>query len=334
VQTMNEWLLKLRSEPLYRIWKMEELQITDQKIYAKYIQETKYESSVWSSNFSYLWAHIHSKQVNIFKAMIHDLLVTFILTKNGRLYLPCLPLGRANAEALTDVLLTCSQFCLQFNQKSGYEKKSIINPINSPQLKFLSTSKRFKYYFKEERLTGLERHYSIPLLLNLTGKNFSKIRNKLNKFKRMYPHAIVRNYYPSDYLPIMKLGAEWEETSGAKYKRILDGFYFEPIIKHAKELGHIILVVELDDQVIGMTTGEILPTGQAWGCITKFIKDYQGVSEFLTIEMAKKIHHINPNVKTINVGSDLGSKGLAFFKERFRPVLNYERYALFFQSNK
>lgn len=330
---MNEWLRKLKNHTNYQLWNINEINLNDKEIYTKYIQETKFEVSVWSSNFSYLWAHTHSKKVKIFKAMIDGLLVTFILTYKGRLYLPCLPFGKADVESLMDVLLKCAKFCFEWNRHSHYLNKSTINPINSNQLAFLKNSQRFNRYFKEERLTGLERHYSIEKLLKLSGKEFSKVRNKINKFNRMYPHVIIRSYQPTDFQSIMKLGEGWESTSGQKYRRIIDGFYFEPIIRHYKQLNHIIIVLELNGKIIGMTTGEILPTGQAWGCITKFIKDYPGISEKLSVEMAKKIHKLNPYVKYINVGSDLGSKGLAFFKERFRPVFNYERYAVFYKIN-
>ncbi|QVK17210.1 DUF2156 domain-containing protein [Mycoplasmatota bacterium] len=328
---MNVWLKKLKNHPKYQLWNMKEIELKDKEIYEKYIQETTYEASVWSSNFTYLWAHTNSTKVNIFKAMIDGLLVTFILSHKGRLYLPCLPFGKADVEHLVDVLLKCAKLCFEWNQQSRYFNKSTINPINSIQLDFLKTSQRFEHYFREERLTGLERHYSIDKLLDLSGKDFSKVRNKINKFNRMYPNLVIRNYQPDDFQSIMELGEGWENTSGGKYRRIIDGFYFEPIISHYKELNHIIIVFELDGKIIGMTTVEILPTGQAWGCVTKFIKDYHGISEKLTIEVIKKIHEINPQVKYINVGSDLGSKGLAFFKERFRPVLNYERYAVFYK---
>lgn len=330
---MNQWLIKLKNHPNYQLWNMREINLNDKETYAKYIRKTEFEASVWSSNFSYLWAHNNSKKVKIFKAMVDGLLVTFILTYKGRLYLPCLPFGKADVEALVDVLIKCAKFCFKWNQDSHYTNKSTINPINSIQLAFLKNSSRFERYFKQERLTGLERHYSINKLLDLSGKEFSKIRNKINKFNKMYPQVVIRNYQPNDFQSIMKLGENWETTSGQKYRRIIDGFYFEPIIKHYKELNHLIIVLELNGKIIGMTTGEILPTGQAWGCITKFIKEYHGISEKLSVEMAKKIHALNSTVKYINVGSDLGSKGLAFFKERFRPVLNYERYAIFYKNN-
>ncbi len=329
---MIEWLLKFKRQEEFRRWKIEELDISDANLYAKYIKETNYQVNVWSSNFSYLWAHTKSNNLKIFKAYIDNMLVTIILYKNGRLYLPCLPFGKGDAEHIIHVLLKCANFFYIWNLESKYKNMSIVNPINSVQLEFLNRSKRFENLFKVEKLTGLERHFSINKLIELKGREFSNIRNKRNKFCKTYPNALVRRYKKTDFNSVMKVGNYWKNTSGKKYKRIIDGFYFESIIKNYQTLNHIILVVELDGEIIGMTSGEILPTGQAWGCLTKYKKEYTGLTEFLTVSIVKEINKIDPKVQFINVGSDLGSKGLAFSKERYRPVMSYERYAVFYKN--
>lgn len=329
---MNDWLVKLNNQEEFVRWKIKELDINDIDLYAKYIKATNYQANVWSSNFSYLWAHTESKNLKVFKAFINNMLVTLILNKNGRLYLPCLPFGRGNAEKVIDVVLKCAKFFYKWNLESNYTTMSTVNPINSVQLEFLKSSNRFERNFRVEKLSGLERHFSIPKIIELKGKEFSNIRNKINRFRKFYTNTVTRRYDISDFDSVMKIGNYWENTSGKKYKRIIDGFYYESIIRNYQKLNHIILVIELEGEIIGMITGEILPTGQAWGCLTKFIKEYDGISEFLTVTMAKEINRIAPKVKFINVGSDLGSKGLAFFKERFRPVMSYERYALFYKE--
>ncbi len=330
VSYMDKLLYHFKNNPYYSLWRMSEVTLSDKETYALFIKQTEYKANVWSGNFTYIWAHTNSDKLTVFKAYVDDMLVTFILTNSGRLYMPCLPFGKGNAKEVTEVLIKCAIFCLEWNNDTNFSHKSTVNPLNEAQLAFLKQYPQFNNYFREEKLTGIERHYSIPKLVSLYGKDYANIRNKINKFNKTYPKARLRFYKPKDYEEVIKLGEIWEETSGKKYKKIIDEFYFEPIIKHYKELGHIILVIELGGKIIGMISAEILPTGEAWGCITKFNKDYIGLSEKLTTEIAKVINQLNPNVNTINVGSDLGSKGLAFYKERYRPVLNYKRYALFF----
>lgn len=324
---MNIWINKLLDKK--NVFKNITLQ--DKNLYEKYIVDSEYEANVWGGNFTYLWSHNFSKNLTIYKTMINDMLTTFILTKRGRLFLPCLPFGKGNPDKVLNVLIKCGNICSNWNKESKYLHKSLVNPVNTPQLTFLKQAKLYNKHFSTEKLSGIERHYSIPKLVNLSGKEFSKVRNRLNKFNKTYSNSIIRKYENNDFSEVMNLGRLWEKTSGKKYKRIIDGFYFEPIIKYSKELNHIILVIELNNKIIGINTAEILSTGNGWGCITKFDNNYSGLSEKLTIEMAKEIYKKSPHVKTINVGSDLGSKGLSFFKERFRPVLNYERFALFYR---
>lgn len=328
---MDNWIDKLINHPTYKNLNLQKITLKDKNLYEKYIANTEYDANVWSGNFSYLWAHNYSKALTIYKTIINDFLITFILTNRGRLFLPCLPFGKGNPDEVLSLLIEIGKICSSWNKESNYSHKSLVNPINSPQLAFLKQGKLFNKHFSIKKLSGIERHYSIPKMISLIGKDFSKIRNKINKFNKTYPHCIVRKYKDEDYNEIMNLGKLWEDKSGKKYHRIIDGFYFAPIIKYSKELNHIILIIELNKKIIGMTTAEILPTGNAWGCITKFDNKYIGLSEKLTVEIAREIYRQNPYVKTINVGSDLGSEGLAFYKERFRPVLNYERFALFYR---
>ena len=89
------------------------------------------------------------------------------------------------------------------------------------------------------------------------------------------------------------------------------------------------LVVELQDEIIGMVSGGALPTGQSWWCLSKFIDEYNGLSEMLIIELAKAINKKNPNVEFMNAGEDLGPGGLRLFKQRFKPIMDLRRYAIY-----
>ena len=328
---MDKWFQKFTTLNLF---KASEITLNDKELYEKYIKLCDYPANLWSGNFSYLWAHNFSNNLKIYKTIIDDMLVTIILTKNGRLFLPCLPFGKGSASDLLKVLIKCGNVCEEWNQESKYTHKALVNPLNQPQVDFLSQNNLFTKFFTKEKLSGLERHYSITKVKDLKGKEFSKLRAKINKFHRTYPNAITRDYKLEDFKKIINLNKIWVTSSGQKYQKIFDGFYFEPLIKYQALLDHKIIIIELNKKIIGMNTAEILPTGASWGCITKFDKAYPGISEVLTVEMAKKINLLNPNVTTINVGSDLGSTGLAFNKERFRPVYNFERFALFYQNKK
>jgi hypothetical protein len=74
-----------------------------------------------------------------------------------------------------------------------------------------------------------------------------------------------------------------------------------------------------------MISGGVLPNGQSWACLRKTLLEFEGLSEFLVVELVRTIHSINPAVETMNDGGDL-TKGLKAFKEKFRPVLSLKRY--------
>ena len=139
---------------------------------------------------------------------------------------------------------------------------------------------------------------------------------------------MVRNYAKEDYEQVMVLANHWSNTSGQKYSYIFDNVYFNEIIKNYCELEHLILVVEVDEKIVGMVSGGELPTGQSWWCFSKFRNDFDGLSEFLIIELAKEINKINPKIELMNAADDLGPGGLRYFKEKFRPALDLRRFLI------
>lgn len=307
-------------------WTFNEIKIEDMNIYSEYIKTTKYPANLWSSNFAYLWASGQSNMRKVLWKIIDDVLVTFAYTRYNTLYLMCLPFGRGNPEEIENVLLKCLKFCCEWNNNDI--SKSVVRVVNSMQLEFLRKSSEFGKHFKAIPLMGIEKHFSIQNLIFLEGKQFRHLRQKINKFRKLYRNANIRKYTSNDYNEVIRLGKHWADTSGKKYSRLFDKVYFREIIKHYNELNHLVLVVEIEGKIIGMVSGGELPTGQSWGCLSKFMNEFEGLSEFLMVEFAHEIYKTNPNIEYMNTGSDLGPGGLRFFKDKFRPILNLKRYGL------
>lgn len=305
-------------------WSFNVIKISDKDLYSYYIRQTEYPANLWSANFDFLWAVSQSKTQKILWKIIDHMLVTFTYLKNDILYLTCLPYGRGNPDKVVKVIHKCLKYCYEYN----YHVKSntVVKVVNNLQLDFLRQSRWFDKLFTFGGWVGMEKHFSISNLLSLPGKDFEYVRRKINKFKKSCPNAVIREYEEEDFDEVMRLGEYWSNTSGEKYSSIFDGVYFREIIKHCKDLNHIVLVVEWHGKIIGMTSGGVLPNGQSWWCLSKFMNDYDGLSEMLIVEMAKAIHKINPRIEIMNAAEDLGPGGLRFFKERFRPVLDLRRY--------
>jgi hypothetical protein len=307
-----------------RNWSFHQIKLADKTFYAKYIRKTAWPVNLWSANFPFIWAYSRSPQRKVLWKIIDGLLVTFVLTQNKRLFLLCLPFGSGDVDRLVGVLAKALAFCTDW---SGHKAK--IRAINSSQLEFLQTSTRFKKLCKIKKTKGIERHNSLPLLVALAGKNFSSIRRTVNKFYRDYPDLRFRNYRPTDYHKVLAFNNHWENTAGKKYSALIDKVYLQEIISHYQQLDMRVLVAELAGEIVGVNIGGILPTGESWGCICKTNLTIEGLHEAIILKFVAELYAVDNSIQYMNIGSDLGIKGLRQFKEKFRPVLNLARYQVF-----
>jgi len=321
-------LLGEQSKPSVEIqlgsWSFNEIKLEDKGMYYNYIRDSECPASSSASNFAFFWGVSNSKGNKTLWKVIDNMLFTFTYTKKGVLYLPFLPFGKGGADKVVRALNEVLKYCYEFNNSDN--SNTIVKVINDAQLDFLRKSQDFDKYFKAIPYSGREKHFSIQKLISLSGKEFETIRRKINKFHRLCPNVIIRKYQHSDFEAVMKLAEYWSNTSGKKYPRILDKVYFNEIIRHYDKLDHLILVMEIEGKIVGLVSGGDLPTGQSWWCISKFMNEYEGISETLIIELAKEINRINPKIELMNSGTDGGLVGLRLFKERFRPALDYRRY--------
>ncbi|WP_102347714.1 phosphatidylglycerol lysyltransferase domain-containing protein [Bacillus sp. Marseille-P3661] len=309
-------------------WQFFSLRLKDKEIYTKYVMKTQYNQNLFSSNFDLLWSSSGPMYGNVLWRIVDGMLVVFRLYQNRTLKIAFLPLGEGKIEHVTEVLYKCALFCHEWN--GGDKSKSVVLGVNHSQLTCLNELNSFKQKFRCVQRMGVERHLSVQKLLELKGSEFEKVRYAINRFKRDYPNVRIRRGTINDFASLVKLKQDWNQTLGKKYPKIRDDSRYRRILKYQKKLNHIVLVAELDGQIIGMYTGGILPHGQAWAGLHKKREEFDGLSEYLYVEFAKEIHRINPSVETINLGTDIGvGSGLRNFKNKFRPVLNEERYSLY-----
>jgi uncharacterized protein len=265
---------------------------------------------------------------NVIWKIVDGMLVVFRLNYNRTLQIAFLPLGRGSMEHIVEVLYKCARFCQEWN--GGSRGKPYIKVVNHSQLLLLNEIDTFKRRFYAEKLLGVDRHVGVNNLLELKGKDFGNVRRTLNKFLRDNPKVTTRRGSVVDFEALINLKREWNYSMGKKYAHIHDELVYRRILRYQKKLNHIVIVVELEGQIIGMITGGILPHGQAWASLHKRKEEFYGISEYLYVELAKEIHRLDPRVETINLGIDVGvNSGLRNFKDKFRPVLNEERYSLY-----
>lgn len=307
-------------------WDFNIIQLEDIEIYNEFIRKTRCPANLWSSNFAYMWALSQSRKKTLLWKIIHGLLVTFAISYKNTLYIFCVPYGDAEPEKLIDVLFYALNYCDNWN--GGDRKKSVVKMVNEEQLAFLSNSPRFNEYFTKRTWVGIERHFDIDKVCALKGREFENVRNRVNKFYRENPDAKIHLYREDDFDELIELGNQWKITFGKKYEDIYDGVYYKELIKNSKALNQTTIVMKKNDRIIGMASGGILPTKQAWGSVIKYDSNYTGLSETMVVEFAKLIRSMSPESKYLNVGSDLGPGGLRNYKLKFRPELNFKRYRI------
>lgn len=311
-------------------WDFHEIKLEDIHRYDEFIKATEYPANLWSSNFAYLWASSQSRLRTVLWQVVDGMLVTFGHSFKNSLYLFCLPFGQGNPDKLVKVVLKCMRYCREWNNREN--SRTVVRMINHDQLEFLRQCPEFDNLFRLVTLQGIERHLDVKKLVALTGKDFSTVRNKVNKFRRENPDAVVRRYRTKDYDALIELGKHWDSVAGRKYASIFDKVYYREMIRHCDELNQITYVVQQGHAIIGMVSGGELPTGQAWGSVLKYKDGIPGLSELLSVEFAREIHKINPGIELMNVGSDLGAGGLRDYKLKFRPVLNLKRYQVYLKE--
>lgn len=308
-------------------WEFNKIQIKDKDMYSSIIRRTLCPVNLWSSNFAYMWAISQSDRRSLLWKIVDGLLVTFVHSYKNSLYLFCLPFGEADAEQLVGVVKKCLEYCYEWNDCD--KNRAVVKMINESQLEFLKGTPEFDKTFSVQTWQGIERHFDVGKLSSLEGKDFSNVRNCVNNFRKNNPDAEFIPCQEEYYDRLMELSDRWRNTSGKKYSNIFDGGYYKELIKNGAELDQNTFVMKSGGRIIGMISGSMLPTGQAWGSVIKFEENHRGLSETLIVEFARKIHSISPETSFLNVGSDLGPGGLRDYKLKFRPVLNMKRYQIY-----
>jgi len=173
-------------------WKFHKIEITDLALFSKHIKATQYPANLWFSNFAYLWSISQSSIRKVLWKIVDNMLVTFVHSDKDTLYICCLPFGKANPEKVTRVLKKCTQYCYNWNKQD--KSRTMIKMINSDQLDFLRRCPEFDKTFRLVNWKGIERHNDIKKLVALEGSEFSDIRNRISKFHRDNPNAVISEF--------------------------------------------------------------------------------------------------------------------------------------------
>jgi hypothetical protein len=159
--------------------------------------------------------------------------------------------------------------------------------------------------------------YRASNLAELPGKNYLKIRNQINKFRKNCSHT-VEPITAGNREEVMEFLVKWCEWKGCENDFVLahekEAVFFA--IEHFTELSLRGLMIRVDSQVAAISLFERLNSDTALVHFEKGLPDCEGIYKAINKETATVLAE---EVEYINRESDLGVAGLREAKLRYHP---------------
>jgi len=164
--------------------------------------------------------------------------------------------------------------------------------------------------------------YDINDLADLKGRKFQKKRNHLNKFRSLYPNAVV-SPITAELLPkVREMAERWYED-----KLRLDptgDFHMErsalkKAFDHLEALGMESLVLMDGETVLAFTLGSPLSEDVFDIHFEKAREDAEGAYPAINNEFAKYLRQKYPGLRYLNREDDMGLEGLRKAKLSYNP---------------
>lgn len=167
--------------------------------------------------------------------------------------------------------------------------------------------------------------YNTDQVRSLSGKNFHRLRGKLNRARKI-PNLELRDYRPADEEPCRELLRRWRRFLRDEKDVEVSGYYYsERCLDHALSFQGDILkgeVITVDDRVSGFTfAGRI---SASYGSIFMAISDHDVPGLGYLQRFSLMVN--SQGIPYFNDSSDTDRAGLAEVKKSFNPVEIHNLY--------
>jgi hypothetical protein len=175
--------------------------------------------------------------------------------------------------------------------------------------------------------------YTVEQLVDLTGADYKKIRNKINVFLRDHKSATVRTSVTREVTEeyrkaLLKVCQEWalqsnvdKDDTGAEIQAL------ERLLNNANSLDIFIVELIINNKIKGFSINEVLLNGYGICHFEKTLKSHHAnSSNYLVHEVAKILHRFG--VHTVNWEQDLGIEGLRRAKMSYKPYRLLRKYTI------
>ena len=184
-----------------------------------------------------------------------------------------------------------------------------------------------KYHLHSERKWA-EYIYLAKDFISLEGKRYHAKRNHVKKFQKLY-NSTIEPYKAEDKPAIEEFERAWLETKTFDEKERQSAEDEQEVVRRwydAVLKGELICdVLKVEGKVVGVSIGEIMPSGNAVVLYEKGDTAYEGVYSYLANTFAKRNFS---QCEYINRQEDMGIEGLRKSKLSYYPAFLYTRFVM------
>lgn len=207
--------------------------------------------------------------------------------------------------------------------------KKVISEILSQDKKIMLVPEEWKELLEGE-FELVETRDSFDYIYNsvdlgtLTGRKYTKKKNKANSFKKKYEYTyevITRDNIED----VIKFQQNWYEDSSKSEVLENENQGIMSILKNYFDLGLLGAMIKIDKEVIAYTIGEQLKSDMAVIHIEKALNKYNGSYQMINKLFAQKELS---SYTYINREDDFGNEGLREAKTSYHPVMLLKKYEI------
>ncbi len=175
---------------------------------------------------------------------------------------------------------------------------------------------------------------SVEKLAKLRGRELKSKRGRVNKFKRLFPHIIVKNMdltknkTQDGILQVVKQWASNKKLNLNEFIRELGAI--NRLVETASLYNMLNVGLYDHGKLIGFTTNELVSKDYALGGFGKADTSYHGIYAYLEHATCVRLHR--KRIKYLNYEQDLSIEGLRNSKRLWRPDSFLKKYRIKFKS--
>lgn len=284
-----------------------EIGLEDRELFISYLKDENYSISDISFGNLYMWRRARKITYSV---VAGNLLIQ--TTYEGQPPFYFFPIGKGDKLESIKLLF---YYCQEHNHVLDFHSLELKN------LDFLTR------YFKLTSVLNRDRSdyvYSIPELIELSGRKYHGKKNHLNRFLQTYPDF---KYSPIDINNAQVIKNTYEGWYG-KLEDLKPGIAHEfvgicDVLDHWSALGLIGGVVSVGEKIIGFSFGELINENMAIIHVEKADSTVSGSYQIINQQLLKNGFN---QQQYANREEDLGIEGLRKAKLSYKPVFLVDKY--------